>query len=107
VTLLAVAEEEGQPVSEYARRVDIYKAVCTRHLLDLGQRDRHGGPGLDLVTQKRDLQDLRINRTSINPKGAALLDRVFKLMRGEHVEPVKQPVRPAEPLNDPAIYAGG
>ena len=76
ITLLAVAEKEGRPVTEYAGEVGMYKAVMTRHLLDLGERDRHGGEGLGVVEQKRDRVDLRINRTFISEKGAALLCRV-------------------------------
>jgi hypothetical protein len=76
VSFLAVAEKEGRPVSEYANELGIYKAVMTRHLLDLGERDRHGGVGMQVIAQKRDGQDLRVNRSFINEKGAALLSKV-------------------------------
>jgi DNA-binding MarR family transcriptional regulator len=76
VSFLAVAEKEGRPVGEYANEVGLFKAVMTRHLLDLGERDRHGGEGLNIIEQKRDRQDLRINRTFISEKGAALLSKV-------------------------------
>lgn len=76
VSFLAVAEKEGRPVSEYANEVGIYKAVMTRHLLDLGERDRKGGEGMNVIEQRRDRQDLRINRSFINEKGAALLSKV-------------------------------
>lgn len=76
ISFLTVAEKEGQPVSEYAREVGVYKAVMTRHLLDLGERDRRGAEGMNVVEQVRDKQDLRINRSFINEKGAALLSKV-------------------------------
>lgn len=76
ISFLTVAEKEGRPVSEYANEVGLYKAVMTRHLLDLGERDRHGGEGMNIITQTRDKKDLRINRTFINEKGAALLSKV-------------------------------
>jgi DNA-binding MarR family transcriptional regulator len=76
ISFLAVAEKEGRPVSEYANEVGMFKAVMTRHLLDLGERDRHGGEGMNVIEQKRDRVDLRINRTFINEKGAALLSKV-------------------------------
>ena len=76
ISFLTVAEKEGLPVSEYANEVGIYKAVMTRHLLDLGERDRHGGEGMNVIEQRRDKQDLRINRTFINEKGASLLSKV-------------------------------
>lgn len=76
ISFLTVAENEGQPVSEYAREVGVYKAVMTRHLLDLGERDRRGEEGMNIVEQKRDKVDLRINRSFVNEKGAALLSKV-------------------------------
>ena len=76
VSFLTVAEKEGRPVGEYANEVGLFKAVMTRHLLDLGERDRHGGEGMNVISQTRDRQDLRINRTFINEKGAALLSKV-------------------------------
>jgi DNA-binding MarR family transcriptional regulator len=76
ISFLAVAEKEGRPVNEYANDVGVYKPVMTRHLLDLGERDRHGGEGMNIIEQRRDRQDLRINRSFINEKGAALLSKV-------------------------------
>jgi DNA-binding MarR family transcriptional regulator len=76
ISFLTVAEKEGRPVGEYATELGMFKAVMTRHLLDLGERDRHGGEGLNIIEQKRDRQDLRINRTFISEKGAALLSKV-------------------------------
>ena len=76
LSFLAVAEEEGRPVNEYATELGMFKAVMTRHLLDLGERDRRGGEGMNIIEQKRDRQDLRINRTFISEKGATLLSKV-------------------------------
>lgn len=64
------------PVSTYAKEVGILKPVMTRHLLDLGERDRHGDEGMKLVGRKKDRQDLRIVRTFISEKGAALMSKV-------------------------------
>jgi len=79
ISFLTVAEKEGRPVGEYANEVCIYKAVMTRHLLDLGERDRDGGEGMNIIEQRRDKQDLRVNRTFINEKGAALLSTVRRV----------------------------
>jgi DNA-binding MarR family transcriptional regulator len=76
VSFLAVAEKEGRPVNEYATELGVYKAVMTRHLLDLGERDRRGEEGMNVIEQRRDKQDLRINRSFISEKGAALLSKV-------------------------------
>lgn len=85
VSFLAVAEKEGLPVSEYAKEVGVYKAVMTRHLLDLGARDRRGNDGMHLIEQRRDKKDLRVNRSFVSEKGAALLSRVrraWEISRG-------------------------
>jgi hypothetical protein len=76
VSFLAVAEKEGLPVNEYAKEVGVYKAVMTRHLLDLGVRDRRGSEGMNFIEQRRDTKDFRINRSFISEKGAALLSKV-------------------------------
>ncbi|MGO4511570.1 hypothetical protein AB4Z51_31635 [Bradyrhizobium sp. 2TAF36] len=76
ISFLTVAEKEGRPVNEYAGEVGIYKAVMTRHLLDLGERDRRGGEGMNIIEQKRDRKDLRVNRSFISEKGANLLSKV-------------------------------
>jgi hypothetical protein len=84
ISFLTVAENEGQPVSEYAREVGVYKAVMTRHLLDLGERDRRGAEGMNVIEQRRDRVDLRINRTFINDKGATLLSKVRRALEVGH-----------------------
>jgi hypothetical protein len=48
----------------------------TRHLLDLGERDRRGGEGMKIIDQHRDKKDFRVNRSFINEKGATLLGKV-------------------------------
>jgi hypothetical protein len=80
ITLLAVAEKEGKPVNEYARDVGLIKAVCTRHLLDLGNRDRRGNPGMELIDQHRDWKDRRIQRSYISVRGAAILGKMKRAM---------------------------
>jgi DNA-binding MarR family transcriptional regulator len=80
LTLLAVAEREGMAVNEYAKDVGMLKAVATRHLLDLGVRDRRGNTGLEWIDQRRDSKDLRINRSYISVKGAAILGKMKRAM---------------------------
>jgi hypothetical protein len=66
---LRVVAEEGKGVSEYATMAGISKTVMTRHLLDIGERARDLTEGFGLVYQKRDIRDLRINRTYATPQG--------------------------------------
>ena len=80
-SFLRVALEEGEGVTEYAKKADVSKTVMTRHLLDIGERDREGHEGFGLVLQKRDPQDLRINRTYVAPKGAAKMRKAISALR--------------------------
>jgi DNA-binding MarR family transcriptional regulator len=80
MTFLRVASEEGKGVTEYADAAEVYKTVMTRHLLDLGDRDRHGGDGLGYIKQVRDRKDMRVNRAWITHKGASFLDSAHKAL---------------------------
>jgi DNA-binding MarR family transcriptional regulator len=79
-TFLRVASEEGKGVTEYADAAGVYKTVLTRHLQDLGDRNRHGEDGLGYLQQVRDRQDMRVNRAWITQKGAAFLDSAHKAL---------------------------
>lgn len=75
-----VASEEGKGVAEYAEEAGVYKTVMSRHLLDLGPRDRYGGEGLDWIYQARRNDDLRVNRAWITQRGAHMLDTARRAM---------------------------
>jgi DNA-binding MarR family transcriptional regulator len=47
---LLVGHQDGLTVSELAKRCGVRKTVASRYLSDLGAVDRHGKPGLGLVT---------------------------------------------------------
>ena len=53
-TFLKVVEKEGQGVGDYATAAGVGKTIMTRCLLDIGERDPHGGAGFGLIYQKRD-----------------------------------------------------
>lgn len=80
LTFLRVGMDEGKGVTEYADAAQVYKTVMTRHLLDLGDRDRHGDDGLGYISQVRDRKDMRINRAWITQKGAAFADTAHRAL---------------------------
>jgi hypothetical protein len=41
LSFLLVAMDEGKSVSEYAQAVGVSNSVMSRHLLDIGERNRH------------------------------------------------------------------
>jgi DNA-binding MarR family transcriptional regulator len=69
VAYLEVACDEGKGVADYASKVDVSPTVMTRNLLDIGDRNRQREEGYGLITQERDLFDLRKHNARITPKG--------------------------------------
>jgi hypothetical protein len=66
---LLVAMEEGKGVAEYASAAQISPTVMTRNLLDIGDRNRRRESGYGLVTQERDLFDLRKHNGRVTSVG--------------------------------------
>jgi DNA-binding MarR family transcriptional regulator len=77
-SFLLVMEEEGLGVSEYAKKAGVSNSVMSRHLLDIGDRDRHGNPGLQLVTAGRDPVELRRVRVTLTDKGRVYARRILR-----------------------------
>lgn len=80
LTFLRVAGDEGKGVTEYADDAQVYKTVMTRHLLDLGDRNRHGEDGLGYINQVRDRMDMRVNRAWVTQKGVSFLRSAHKAL---------------------------
>jgi DNA-binding MarR family transcriptional regulator len=76
MTYLQVCMEEGKGVLEYAADAGVPPTVMTRHLLDIGDRNRVGEQGFGLVTQERDRNDLRRHHARITTAGHALIRRM-------------------------------
>jgi hypothetical protein len=74
MAFLRVGMDEGRGVGEYAKEAAVFKNVMTRHLQDLGPRDRDGEEGLNWIYQARRNDDLRVNRAWVTQKGAAMID---------------------------------
>lgn len=75
IAFLEVAGEEGLGVADYAQKLDTSPTVMTRNLLDIGDRNRQREAGLELITQERDLHDLRKHNAFVTPKGKSLLQK--------------------------------
>lgn len=80
-TYLMVACDEGQGVTEYAKRAGVSQSVMTRHLLDIGERNRRKEEGFGLVYQKPDPMDLRFHRVFLTDDGHALFHQLMRAMR--------------------------
>ena len=68
-TFLLVALDEGKNVSEYASKAGVAKSVMSRHLLDIGERNRDLEPGFGLVKSEPNPLNLREHRVTLTDKG--------------------------------------
>ncbi|MGM5019187.1 hypothetical protein [Tardiphaga sp. 367_B4_N1_1] len=81
MTFCLVGMEEGAGVTEYAKTAEVSPTVMTRHLLDIGDRNRAREEGFGLVTQERDPTDLRRHHARVTPKGAAMTRRIKEALK--------------------------
>lgn len=81
VSFLLVAEEEGLGVGDYAKRAGVSMSVMSRHLLDVGERDRKGGKGFGLVTYRSNPMELRKHEYMLTDKGRALLHKITRALK--------------------------
>lgn len=77
---LLIALNEGMGVTEYAKLSGVAQSVMSRHLLDLGDKDRKGGKGLGLVTMRQDPLNLRRHQVMLTDKGRALAGAIVRAM---------------------------
>lgn len=78
---LLVALDEGLGVMEYARQAGVAQSVMSRHLLDLGDRSRYGGPGYGLVTTRPDPLNLRRHRVTLTDKGREIASQIMRAIQ--------------------------
>lgn len=79
-TFLAVAEEEGLNVTEYARKMGASLNTVSRQLLDLGIRNRKGEPGWNLVVPVTDPMDLRSKSYRLTSEGRELVKKIAAIV---------------------------
>jgi DNA-binding MarR family transcriptional regulator len=86
-TFLMVALDEGKGVNEYARALGVHRATMSRHLRGIGDRARHGGPGLGLVTVTQHPTDALRRQVFLTTKGRSVAKKVVEqIRRGSNLE---------------------
>lgn len=75
---LLVAQEEGLGVGNYAERAGVSVSVMSRHLLDIGERNRSMEEGFGLVTYRPNPMELRKHEYMLTDKGRALIHRIVR-----------------------------
>lgn len=79
-TFLLVALHDGISVTEVADLAGFRLATASRHLLDLGERNRKKEPGLGLVKSEVDPDELRRKIYTLTPKGRNLYNTILNAM---------------------------
>lgn len=83
-TFLKVAINQGATVSELAIECAVSSAVMSRHLGELGARNRRGGAGLGLIAVvPKSHWDQRERQVVLTDMGIAVARKAIAAMRGE------------------------
>ena len=77
---IAVARNEGSTLTDLAERLGANISTASRHLLDLGERNRKKEPGYDLVESRTDPTSLRSKNYTLTPKGKLLWGTLLDIM---------------------------
>jgi len=80
-SFLIAALHEGEGVTELAKRAGVTQSVMSRHLLDIGDRNRHMEEGFGWVTHQTDPMELRKHRVKLTNKGEALAHKIIRAMQ--------------------------
>jgi DNA-binding MarR family transcriptional regulator len=78
VSYLLVALEEGLGPTEYGTKIGVSQPVMSRHLLDIGDRNRNKTEGFGLITQRPDPMHLSKHQALLTGKGKALAHRLVR-----------------------------
>ena len=81
ITFIEVAIHEGCSLTDIWKKTGWSQSTLSRHLLDLGERDRHKNVGLQLVESRRDPAELRKNIYTLTLKGRKLAQKLISLVR--------------------------
>lgn len=71
-----VALNEGISVRDLANKTGQSPTVMSRHLLDIGDSNRHLEPGMGLITTKIDPQDRRVHRAYLTATGRTFARKI-------------------------------
>ena len=85
VTFLTVAMSEGRSLRDYCELLSAPQSTISRHLLDLGIRNRKREPGLGLIAQEEDPHDARRNIYTLTKQGRSLVQSITTTI-ADHAE---------------------
>lgn len=78
MAFLAVATDEGKGVKDYAEKLGVNQTTMSRHLLDIGPRNRNMEDGFNLVQYRASPFELRRHEYYLTAKGRQLINHVLR-----------------------------
>lgn len=78
---LVIAMKPGIYQRDLLKLLDVSQSSISRNVLALSERNRHGGPGLGLILQRRDPFDARQITLHLTPAGMDVVNRVLSIGR--------------------------
>ena len=85
-----VVLHEGKSLKDLCQISGQPQSTLSRHLLDLGERNRTMGPGLGLVEWRIDPYELRKKQYLLTPRGRELLGRLLEILEPSDVTEKKE-----------------
>jgi DNA-binding MarR family transcriptional regulator len=82
IAFLTVAEWENRSLREYSEILGVPQSTMSRQLLDIGIMRRDRSPGMGLIDQRSDPDDLRKNTYCLTPRGKTLLKSLQRELEG-------------------------
>lgn len=82
MAFLLVAMNEGTSLKELVESSQVKTPTMSRHLIDLGPRNRRMEPGYQLVECRQDPMELRKNQYTLSPRGKYLVNTILEKMNG-------------------------
>ncbi|API58510.1 hypothetical protein BSL82_03645 [Tardibacter chloracetimidivorans] len=79
-TFYVVALNEGKSLHELAKMMGISDSTVSRHLLDLGERNRRMEPGYGLVERTVNPSNLKQNFYTLTPRGRQVAEVLADLL---------------------------
>jgi DNA-binding MarR family transcriptional regulator len=79
-TFATIARHPGKSVKEYADMEGVSKSVMSRHILDLGERNRRMEPGFGLVQATPAPMELRRHIVTLTPKGHRFAGEICRML---------------------------
>lgn len=76
--LCRLLNDEGKSQRYYADKWQLPRSTISRAMLDLGRKTRSGDPGLGLIEERANMEDLREQEIYVSSVGKALLRKVAK-----------------------------